>query len=332
MRFADPIYIILLLVFAAAAYFAEKKLARKKEAVISFSGTDGFSGINPSPRLKLRFIPKAAYYAAIALVFFAMARPQAGQKTEEIYNQGVDIMLVLDTSTSMQAIDFRPHNRFEATKKVAKEFAKQRKTDRIGIVVFAGLAFTQCPFTADIDSVLDFIDQCEIGMTEVDGTAIGSAIATASNRLKDSKGKSKVMILITDGRNNSGEIDPLTAAQAAAALDVKIYAIGAGKPGGALFPVNDPVFGRRYVKVPEQELDEDTLAKVAEATGGRYFRATDTASLERIMGQINEMEKTDVKSIKYTNYTELFSYFLWPAFILFGFGIFIGNTWLKKIP
>ena len=191
---------------------------------------------------------------------------------------------------------------------------------------------TQCPLTADHDAVLNFIDQTAIGMTEVDGTAIGSAIATATNRLKDSPGKSKIMILITDGRNNAGEIDPLTAAQAAAALSVKIYTIGAGQPGGALYPVDDPAWGRQYVKIPEQELDEDTLAKIAETTSGRYFRATDSASLERIMKQINELEKSEIKTVKYTNYRELFHWFLWPAFFLLLLEVLLSNTWLRKVP
>jgi Ca-activated chloride channel family protein len=263
---------------------------------------------------------------------FALARPQAGQKSSEIYNQGIDILLALDTSTSMQAIDFKPANRFEAAKKVAKEFVKGRTHDRIGIVVFAGLAYTQCPLTADTDAVLNFLDQSAIGMTQVDGTAIGSAIATAVNRLKDSPGKSRVVILVTDGRSNIGEIDPLTAAQAAQALGARVYTIGAGQPGGALYPVDDPFFGRQYVKMPGQELDESTLAKIAETTGGRYFRATDSAALERIFKQIDSMEKSEIKTVKYTNYTELFGWMLWPAFILLLLEIALANTWLKRLP
>jgi Ca-activated chloride channel family protein len=260
-----------------------------------------------------------------------MARPQSGQNTEEIYNQGIDIMMVLDTSSSMLAIDFKPSNRIEAAKRVAKEFVEGRKYDRIGVVVFSGLSFTQCPLTVDHEAVLNFIDQTEVNMTGGDGTAIGSAIATATNRLKDSPGKSKIMILLTDGRNNAGEIDPLTAAQAAGAIGVKIYTIGTGAPGGALYPVED-MWGKRYVKIPEQELDEDTLLKIAETTGGRYFRATDTASLESILKTINEMEKTEIKSLKYTSYIEHFMYFLWPAFILFGLEIFLSSFWLRRLP
>lgn len=331
MRFANPIFILLLLITAAAVYFYEKLRARKDRAAVSFTDTEYFKGLNPSPKAKLGGLPRILRYAALALMFLALARPQAGQNTEETYNQGIDIMMVLDTSTSMRAIDFKPSDRLAAAKKVAKEFVKARKYDRIGVVVFSGLSFTQCPLTSDHDTVLDFIDQVEIGMTEVDGTAIGSAIATAANRLKDSTGKSKVMILITDGRSNMGEIDPFTAAQTAGALDIKIYTIGAGQPGGALYPVED-VWGKRYVKMPEQELDEHTLAKIADTTGGRYFRATDSDSLSRILKQINEMEKTEIKSLKYTSYIEHFGYFLWPALALFGLEIFLSVFWLRKLP
>ena len=331
MRFANPIYLILLLIAAAAVCLEEIYRSRTKRSALTFPGSGAFAGINPSPRVKLSFLPKALRFAALVFIFLAMARPQSGLNTEEIYNQGVDIMMVLDTSSSMLAIDFKPSNRIDAAKRVAKEFVEKRKSDRIGVVIFSGLAFTQCPLTVDHEAVLNFIDQVEVNMTGGDGTAIGSAIATATNRLKDSPGKSKIMILLTDGRNNAGEIDPLTAAQAAGALGIKIYTIGTGAPGGALYPVED-MWGKRYVKIPEQELDEDTLLKIAEATGGRYFRATDSASLDNIMKTINDMEKTEIKSLKYTSYIEHFMFFLWPALILLGLEIFLSSTWLRKLP
>jgi Ca-activated chloride channel family protein len=332
MRFASPLFFLLLLIplaYALWVYFYGKN---RNGAVIRFPDTGVLAQQPASLKVRLRNLPLWLRYAAFILLVIALARPQMGQKSEEIYNQGIDIMLVMDTSTSMKAIDFKPANRYEAAKKVAKEFVLGRKNDRIGIVVFAGLAYTQCPLTADHDAVLTFLDQSDIGMTEVDGTAVGSAIATAANRLKGSQGKSRVMILVTDGRNNAGEIDPLTAAQAAAALDIKIYAIGAGQPGGALFPVDDPLWGRRYVKIPEQELDESTLAKIAETTEGRYFRATDTASLASIFKQIDSMEKSEIKTLKYTNYTEYFWLFLWPGVGLLLLEIGIGMLWLRKLP
>lgn len=329
MRFASPLFLLLLLAVPLLYWFKARK---QKEPAISFPGAARISPDTASPKAKLRGYAAYLRYLALILAVIALARPQAGQKTEEIYNQAIDIMLVMDTSSSMKAIDFKPGNRLDAAKKVAKEFVKGRQYDRIGIVVFSGLAFTQCPLTLDHDAVLNFIDQIEIGMTGVDMTAVGSAVATAAERLKRSSGKSKVMILITDGRNNYGDIDPLTAAQAAAAYDEKIYTIGAGQPGGALYPIDHPLYGRQYVKIPEQELDESTLAKVAEATGGRYFRATDTESLSRIFKQIDAMEKTEVKALKYTSYTELYGWFIWPAFILLGLEIFILSFWLVKIP
>lgn len=332
MRFANPVFIILLIALIPLILFYERRKGKKSQASILFPGLSQIKDINPSPKVKLSFVPRILRYSVFVLVLLSLARPQAGQKSEEIYNQGIDIMLVLDTSTSMRAIDFKPDNRLSAAKKVAKEFVKGRKYDRIGIVVFSGLSYTQCPLTIDHEAVLNFIDQTEIGMTEVDGTAIGSAIATAANRLKDSPGKSRIMILITDGRNNMGEIDPLTAAQAASAVGIKIYTIGAGQPGGALYPVDDPFFGTRYVKIPEQELDEPTLAKIADITQGRYFRATDTNSLMNIFKQIDEMEKTEIKTLKYTNYTELLWYFLWPAFLLLGFEMFLSGLYFRKIP
>jgi Ca-activated chloride channel family protein len=330
MHFAHPLFLLLLLLIPALAWL--ERLRRARRRALLFPGTALMDGINPSPRAKLAFLPRALRYAALALFIVALARPQAGQKNEEISSQGIDIMLVLDTSTSMRAIDFKPDNRLAAARKVAMEFVKGRQYDRIGIVVFSGLSFTQCPLTIDHDAVLNFLSQVEIGMTEVDGTAVGSAIATAANRLKGANGKSRVIILLTDGRSNMGEIDPLTASRAAGALGIRIYTIGAGQPGGALYPVDDPFWGRRFVKIPEQEHDESTLAKIAETTGGRYFRATDSVSLARIFKQIDAMEKTEIKTVKYTSYTELFLYLLWPGFLLLGLELLLANTWLRKLP
>jgi Ca-activated chloride channel family protein len=331
MRFANPLFLILAAVLLLGIIYRETRGTRRT-AALRYSDTAPFRSINPSPRVKLRFLPRFLRYAVLVLMLLALARPQAGQQSEEIEAQGIDIMLLLDTSTSMQALDFKPADRLTAARKVARDFVAGRKYDRIGIAVFAGMAYTQCPLTIDHDAALDFLASTAIGMTEVDGTAIGSAIATAANRLKGGTGKSRVMILLTDGRNNAGEIDPLTAAQAAAALGIRIYTIGAGQPGGALYPVDDPFLGRRYVRIPEQELDEATLAKIAELTSGRYFRATDTASLAQIFKQIDTMEKTDIKTLKYTHYRELFGYLLWPALILLGCELALAGLWLRTLP
>jgi Ca-activated chloride channel family protein len=331
MRFANPLFLLLLLIVPALIW-EEYKRWNKKRSVVTLPDLEFAADINPSPRAKLTNLPKILRFVALFLFILALARPQAGQKSEEVYNQGIDIMIALDTSSSMQALDFEPNNRLDGAKAVAKEFVKGRQYDRIGVIVFSGFAYTQCPLTVDHDAVEDFIDQVKIGMTQNDGTAIGSAIATAAARLKNSNAKSKVIILLTDGRNNMGEVDPITASQAAAALNIKIYTVGAGKIGGSVYPVDDPFLGKRYVKISDQELDEQTLLQIASNTQGKYFRATDTKTLHDIFKQIDQMEKTDIKTVKYTKYRELFYYLLFPALLLLGFELVISNTWLRKIP
>jgi Ca-activated chloride channel family protein len=259
-----------------------------------------------------------------------MARPQSGEKGEEILTEGVDIILAIDVSSSMKAEDFKPKNRLHVAKQVVADFIRGRKNDRLGMVVFAAKSFTQCPLTLDYGILLSFLDQIDIGMIE-DGTAIGMALATCVNRLRDSDAKSKVVILLTDGINNRGEIDPITAAKTAKAMGVKIYTIGAGKRGSALYPVDDPIFGRRYVRMPV-EIDEETLQEIARLTGGRYYRATDGEALANIYREIGEMEKTEIKTKEYIRYTELFWYFLLPAMVLLGAEIVLANTRFRKIP
>ncbi|MCK9582497.1 MAG: VWA domain-containing protein [Endomicrobiales bacterium] len=331
MIFAHP-YFLLLLIALGIYIFIERKFKLNKTATIYLPQAEIFKSAGSTLRAKLSKMLVWIKVLAIALIIVALARPQAGQNKEEVYNQGIDIMLVMDTSSSMQALDFQPDDRLQAAKKVAKEFVKGRTYDRIGIVVFSGLAFTQCPLTIDHDAVLNFLDKIETNMTGVDGTAIGSAIATAASRLKASNAKSKVIILVTDGRNNMGEIDPISASKAALAMGIKIYTIGAAKPGESLYPIDDPVFGRRLVKIENQDLDEATLANIAGTTNGRYFRATDTNSLSAIFKQIDNMEKTKIKALKYTDYKELFAYFLWPTLLLLLGSKFLNKTYLRKLP
>ncbi|MCP5113989.1 MAG: VWA domain-containing protein, partial [bacterium] len=204
----------------------------------------------------------------------ALARPQAGARGVNVSSEGVDIMIALDVSGSMQAIDLKPNNRLEAAKLVAADFIRGREADRLGMVVFAGVSFVQCPLTLDYAVLLSLMDEIKIGMME-DGTAIGMAIVNCVNRLKESEAESKVAILLTDGVNNAGTIDPATAAQVARTVGVRFYTIGVGKEGEALFPVNDPIFGQRFVR-QQTEIDEEILQQIAAETGGRYFRATDT--------------------------------------------------------
>jgi len=284
------------------------------------------------PSARVAMMAALAWLELIGLLFISLAaaRPRSGSIQEQTFTEGVDIVVVLDISSSMRAEDFKPKNRLEAAKMVAADFIEGRSNDRIGLVVFASKAFTQCPLTLDYGVLLDFLKGVEIGQIE-DGTAIGTAIATAINRLRDSKAKSKVIILLTDGINNRGEIDPITASRAAKALGVKIYTIGAGKRGYALYPVDDPFFGRRHVRMPV-EIDEQTLMKIANITGAAYFRATDTESLRKIYDEIDKLEKTKIEVKHFTRHRELF-----PAFLLIG-GIFIladvflRNTFFRKLP
>jgi Ca-activated chloride channel family protein len=269
---------------------------------------------------------------ALAVTFFvlALARPQSGRHSQEILTEGIDIILCLDISGSMKAEDFKPKNRLHVAKEAAAQFIAGRGNDRMGMVVFAGQSFTQCPLTLDQGILLDFLERIQIGMIE-DGTAIGMALGTSINRLRDSSAKSKVIILLTDGINNRGQIDPITAARMAAALDIKIYTIGAGKRDHAPYPVDDPIFGRRYVQMPV-EIDEEILKEIADITGGQYFRATAAEKLSQIYAQIDQMEKTQVKTREYVEYSEKYHYALMPALLLLLVEVALVHTRWRKIP
>jgi Ca-activated chloride channel family protein len=244
---------------------------------------------------------------AIAALVIALARPRSGARAETITSEGINIVLVVDLSSSMLAEDFQPQNRLEVAKDVVKQFIGGRRSDRIGLVAFAGEALTQVPLTLDYPVVLAAVDHLHAGLLE-DGTAIGTAIATAANRLRDAPGQSRVMILLTDGENNRGNIDPRTAAQAAAAYGVKIYTVGAGTEGVAPVPVGRGITGLRYENRPVR-IDERLLTDVARATGGRYFRARDAVALQRIYEQIDRLERVPVTTRTYTQYTEQYR---WP--------------------
>jgi Ca-activated chloride channel family protein len=267
---------------------------------------------------------------ALALLIVCFARPQSSHDEQEITTEGVDIVIALDISSSMLAEDFRPNNRLEAAKIVARDFISGRTNDRIGMVVFAAKSFTQCPLTLDYGILLSFIEEIKSGMIE-DGTAVGMAIANATNRLRDSKAKSKIVILLTDGQNNRGQLDPVTAAKVAGAFDIRIYTIGVGKRGNAMYPVDDPIFGRRYVSMPV-EIDEETLQEIAAITDGSYYRATDKESLDAIFEEIDTLEKTKIEITHNVRYGELF-----PVYLFFALGcvlveVILSNTKLRKIP
>ncbi|MFC1562238.1 VWA domain-containing protein [candidate division KSB1 bacterium] len=329
IAFAHPYYLALLLIIPVLVYWYFRQQARRK-GTIRFSNLDIISRLKSSPRQRMRHSLFVLRMLVAGLVIAGLARPQSSFREEEILTEGIDIIMTLDVSSSMRAEDFKPANRLEAAKAVAKDFIEGRTNDRIGMVVFAGRSYTQCPLTLDYGILISFLENINIGMVE-DGTAIGMAIANCVNRLRDSKAESKVVILLTDGVNNRGELDPVTASQIAKALDVRIYTIGMGKHGQALYPVDDPVFGRRYVNMAV-EIDEEMLRSIAHNTDGKYFRATDEQKLKEIFEEIDQLEKTKIEVKEYTRYAELFSWFVIPAFALFLLEILLSQTVLRKIP
>ncbi|MGB3092429.1 MAG: VWA domain-containing protein [Candidatus Zixiibacteriota bacterium] len=328
-RFQDPIFLVFIIVaIGILVYYIKFKRARA--ASIKYSDINLVRRLKPSFRIRERHVLAVLRTLAIVFLAFALARPQSGRKGEEISSEGIDIILALDISGSMRAEDFKPHNRLHVAKQVIKEFIEGRRSDRIGLVVFSKQSFTQCPLTLDYGVLFNFLDKVSFGMIE-DGTAIGVAIANAVNRLRESEAEGKVVILLSDGRNNAGEIDPITAAQAAKAMNVKIYTIGAGKPGNAPYPVDDPIFGKRYIYV-ENEIDEATLQQIAQITGGEYFRAKDEEALSRIYKQISKMEQTEIKVKEYMQYNELFSNYALVGLMLLMVEIVLANTRYRKIP
>ena len=268
---------------------------------------------------------------AIGLIIVGMARPQWGNTTTEVEASGIDILLAVDISGSMEARDFtlqgRPASRLDVVKSVVARFIKERPNDRIGLVAFAGRPYMVCPLTLDHDWLQLRLDSLKTGMVE-DGTAIGSAIASGANRLRDKKSKSRIMILLTDGMNNAGKVSPLTAAEAAETFGIKVYTIGAGTRGEAPMPVQDQ-FGRKRLMRVKVDIDEDTLRKVAEITGGRYFRATDTRSLEKVYDEINAMEATTRKIKHFSQYRELFSWLVLAALALLTVELFVSR---RRLP
>ncbi|MDA0712059.1 MAG: VWA domain-containing protein [bacterium] len=331
IRFQNPEWLLLLL---AIPYLIFRYVTqdRQKAGRIRFSGIGAFKRMGPSLSLTLRHC--LIVFRCLGLVFLvvAMARPQSGREGREILSQGIDIVLALDVSSSMEAKDLanQRKTRLEVSKDVVSEFVSQRANDRLSLVVFAGESYTQCPLTTDYDVFQGFLNGVEIADGEWDGTAIGLGIATAVNRLRESEAQSKVIILLTDGKNNRGEIDPTTAARAAKAVGVRIYTIGAGSDG-TIMQEQSTIFGKRFVPV-KVEIDEETLKQVADITGGRYFRATSAEKLEAIYQEIGEMEKTEIKMREYVDYRDLFENFLWAAMALFLLELTLANTRFRRLP
>ena len=298
-----------------------------------FSSLDNLKRVKKSTSIFLRHVLLVLRCLAIALFVVALARPQSSTKASEVLTEGIDIVLCLDTSGSMQALDFKweneRQNRLQVVKKVVSDFIKGRKNDRIGMVVFGEEAFTQCPLTLDYGVLLSFLDQVEIGMAG-DSTAIGSALGTCIKRLKELKSKSKVVILLTDGRNNAGRVSPETAAEIAKTFNIKTYTIGVGTEGEVPFLV-DTIFGKKYV-YQRVDLDEVTLKEIADVTGGQYFKATNTKALEEIYNQIDKLERTKVEVKEYMEYEELFGWFLLPGLACILLEIVLAHTRFRKIP
>ena len=320
MEFQHPFFLILL-VFIPSLVIWYQRSGKYNEGTIRYSKYFFSEQIIQSGKRK-QYLILALYLMIMIFLILGISRPRSVSNLKETSVSVIDILLVLDISSSMLADDFKP-NRLEAVKKTASEFIKGRKEDRIGILVFAGESFIQCPLTIDKTVLKSLINEITVASKEYDGTAIGMAIANATNRLRDSKAKSKVMILLSDGSNNAGELDPITAADLANQFDIKIYTIGAATDQSITYI---PGVGRMV-----NEIDEKTLKEISKETGGRYFRAKDQDMLTEIYAQIDSMERTEIEVKSYTKYKELFGWFLIPALII-GMGTeTLSRTVFKKL-
>lgn len=327
-KFANPGFLwLLLLILPMIAYYVYRCL--RGGASIRMSTVEGIGKDSRTARYYLRHLPFILRCMAVALLIVAMARPQSMEFSSTSTTEGIDIMLSVDVSGSMLARDFKP-DRMTAAKETAAQFIVDRPNDRIGIVVFAGESYTQSPLTTDKRTLQYLITQVGIGVID-DGTAIGSGLATAINRLKESDAESKVIILLTDGVNNSGQIAPMTAAEIARTYGIRVYTIGIGSEGMAPMPFYDR-FGNTVFHNAKVEIDEKLLADIAAMTGGEYFRATDNASLSRIYDRINELEKTTIETNEYTKYHELFRKYALIALLLLSLEFVTRRLVLRRIP
>jgi Ca-activated chloride channel homolog len=307
MSWANPEYFWLLLFIPLFIGYRFWMIFKKREATLTFSSLDKLKGISAGYKTWLTWATPLLQIAAFALFITALARPQLQNTTVEQYAEGIDIVISLDISSSMMAEDIKP-NRLIASKELAASFIDKRISDRIGINVFARESFTVVPPTLDYNLVKNMLETVDLGMVR-DGTAIGMGIATAINRLRESEAESKVIILLTDGMNNAGEIDPITAGDIAASYDIRIYSIGIGSRGTAPYPVDDPIFGRRYQNV-QVNIDEEMLTQFSAQTGGKYWRATDTQEYEEIYEEIDQLEQSEIEEVIYVDYEDLYFFYL----------------------
>ena len=333
-QFDAPWVLSLALIIPAllAAYHILSR-QRTRPATMNHAAAGLVRDLPRSWRITWRPLTTALRLLAIMLMIIGLARPQIVQGKETITGEGVDIALALDISGSMASLDFEPQNRLEASKDVISDFVSQRPYDKIGMVIFSSEAFSQSPLTLDHNMVTRSLDQVRLAsdLGIEDGTAIGLGIANAANMLTNSDAESKVVILLTDGVNNAGQVDPLTAAEAAKALGIKIYTIGAGRPGEVPVPVPS-MFGGTKISYQESTLDEGTLQQVADITGGKYFRAEDTSGLKAIYNEINQLEKSQVEVQVFNQYHELLVWLLIPALFFLLLEIVLRNTLFRKVP
>ncbi len=327
MEFLHPQYLYLLLLLIPLIVWYIMRLS-KTQATFKLASTQAFKGMKPGVRVYMRHLPFVLRLMSVTFVIIVIARPQAIDSWEESETQGIDIVMTLDVSGSMLSQDLQP-NRLEAAKKVAAEFITDRQNDNIGLVIFAGESFTQSPLTTDHTVLLNLLNKIDFGLIE-DGTAIGLGLANAVNRLKDSESDSRVVILLTDGTNNRGQIAPLTAADLARSYGIRVYTVGVGTKGMAPTPVQTP-FGIRMQNMPV-DIDEKTLTEIASMTGGKYFRAEDTEGLRKVYDEIDEMEKYLINVQNVTRRQELFHWFAFGALALVLIELLLRRTWLRSIP
>lgn len=314
MNWANPEWFWALLILPLIGGSQIWYYSRKKFANLTFSDVAHMKNLPGNWRSNGIWVISVMQIFAVMFVILALARPQQENVTVERSVEGIDIMLVLDISSSMLAEDLKP-NRLAAVKQIAREFVDSRESDRIGAVVFAREAVTICPLTLDHVMLKNTLEKVDLGIVR-DGTAIGMGLATAVNRIKDSNAESRVIILLTDGENNAGEIDPVTAGELARAYGIRVYTIGASSTEAtAPYPIDDPVFGRRYHNI-KVDIDDEMMTRIAERTGGTYFRATDNESLRRVYNDIDQLEKSEVEELRYTDNRDLYARFLFPGIFL----------------
>lgn len=326
LSFAHPIFFGLLLLVPVMLWWQNRK-RKDSTPTLRLTTIAGVKGVKPTWRVRFRPVLKVLRVISLVALIIALARPQSSNTTESIDSEGIDIVLSIDISGSMLAQDFKP-NRIEAAKKVAMSFVDQRPTDRLGLVIFSGESFTQCPITIDHHVLKEQISAVKSGMLQ-DGTSIGMGLATAVRALKNAKGKSKVIVFMTDGVNNTGLIDPATALEIAKAYKIRVYTIGVGSMGQALSLVQTPM-GMQMQMVPVQ-IDEPLMKKIAGETGGKYFRATDNRSLDNVYKEIDKLEKTKIEISSYKHYAELFFPFAALALICLALEMLLRYTVFRSI-